>query len=83
MEAAAKRVPKRVEGATSELKYYKVQYTCLFGGKVYIVEGLVKEPIKSKCGTSVTMFLHVDIAISNTEEKACSSFHSGIATISA
>ena len=39
LEAAAKRVPKRVEGAPSELKYYEVQYTCLFGGKVYKSRG--------------------------------------------
>lgn len=39
LEAAAKRVPKRVEGAPSKLKYYEVHYTCLFGGKTYTRKG--------------------------------------------
>ena len=30
LEAAAKRVPKRLAGAPSELRYYEVQYTCFF-----------------------------------------------------
>ena len=34
LEAAAKCVPKRVLGAPTDLKYYEIQYTCLFGGKV-------------------------------------------------
>ena len=42
LEAAAKRVPKRVLGAPSDLKYYEIQYTCLFGGKVYKRKGCGK-----------------------------------------
>ena len=42
LEAATKRVPKTVLGAPSELKYYEVQYTCLFGGKVYKRKGFGK-----------------------------------------
>ena len=35
LEAARKRVPKRVEGANKELKYYSIHLTCVFGGKKY------------------------------------------------
>ena len=35
LEAARKRVPKRVEGANNELKYYSIHLTCVFGGKKY------------------------------------------------
>ena len=35
LEAAKKRVPKRVEGANKELKYYSIHLTCVFGGKKY------------------------------------------------
>lgn len=33
LEAARKRVPKRVEGANEKLIYYSLHFTCLFGGK--------------------------------------------------
>ena len=33
LEAAKKRVPKRVERANSELKYYSIHLTCMFGGR--------------------------------------------------
>ena len=39
LEAARKRVPKRVEGANAELKYYSIHLTCLFGGKKYKSKG--------------------------------------------
>ena len=39
LEAAKKRVPKRVEGANFELKYYSIHLACLFGGRSF----------KSKC----------------------------------
>ncbi len=39
LEAASKRVPKRVEGAKPELKYYNIHLTCLFGGKKYKNKG--------------------------------------------
>ena len=35
LESAQKRVPKRVEGANSSLKYYFVYLTCVCGGKPY------------------------------------------------
>ena len=39
LEAAKKWVPKRVEGANSDLKYYNINLTCMFSGKTF----------KSKC----------------------------------
>ena len=39
LQTAAQRVPKRVEGAPSELKYYEIQYSCLFGGREYKKKG--------------------------------------------
>ena len=35
LEAAAKRVPKKVEKANKELVYYTINLTCVFGGKKY------------------------------------------------
>ena len=35
LEAARKRVPKRVEVAKAELIYYSIHFICVFGGKKY------------------------------------------------
>lgn len=35
IEAARKRVPRKVEGAKKELKYYTIHFVCSFGGKPY------------------------------------------------
>ena len=35
LQTARKRVPNRVEGAKSALKYYTVHLACVFGGKRY------------------------------------------------
>ena len=39
IEAAKKRVPKRVAGIKSDLKYYNIHFACVFGGKKYKNEG--------------------------------------------
>ena len=36
LEAARKRVPKRIEGANEDLKYYTIHLACIFGGKKYM-----------------------------------------------
>ena len=38
LEAAAKRVPKKVEKANKELVYYTINLTCVFGGKSTKIE---------------------------------------------
>ena len=35
LEAAKKRVPKKVEQANPELKYYSIHLTCMFGGRKF------------------------------------------------
>ena len=35
LEGAKKRIPKRVERANSELKYYSIHLTCMFGGRKF------------------------------------------------
>ena len=35
LETAKKRVPKRVDGANKDLKYYSIHFACVFGGKKY------------------------------------------------
>lgn len=39
LEAAGKRVPKRVEGANKSLLYYNIHLTCVFGGKAFKSKG--------------------------------------------
>ena len=39
LEAARKRVPKRVGVAKAELIYYSIYFTCVFGGKKYNNKG--------------------------------------------
>lgn len=35
LEAAGKRVPKRVEGANKKPRFYIVHLSCVFGGKAF------------------------------------------------
>ena len=35
LEGARKRVPKRVQNAKMDLRYYSIRLTCAFGGKKY------------------------------------------------
>ena len=44
LEAAAKRVPKRVEKANTALVYYAIHLSCVFGGKKYTNKGSGKRP---------------------------------------
>ena len=44
LEAAAKRVPKRVEKANKELVYYTINLTCVFGRKKYQNRGTGVRP---------------------------------------
>ena len=44
LEAAAKRVPKKVEKANKELVYYTINLTCVFGGKKYRNRGTGVRP---------------------------------------
>ena len=44
LEAAAKRVPKKVEKANKELVYYTINLTCVFGGKKYQNRGTGERP---------------------------------------
>uniref|UniRef100_A0A1X7SD72 ZSWIM3 N-terminal domain-containing protein n=1 Tax=Amphimedon queenslandica TaxID=400682 RepID=A0A1X7SD72_AMPQE len=64
LEAAAKRVPKRVEGAPSKLKYYEANYTCIFGGKAYKRKGngirKHQSTIKQGCNAGVKLVLSGD-----------------------
>ena len=39
LEAAKKRVPKRIEKANSSLMYFSIDLACLFGGKEYTGKG--------------------------------------------
>ena len=39
LEAARKRVPKRVEVTKAELIYYSIHFACVFGGKKYKNKG--------------------------------------------
>ena len=39
LEAARKRVPKRVGVVKAELIYYSIYFTCVFGGKKYKNKG--------------------------------------------
>ena len=44
LDAASKRVPKRVEIANKELRYYAVHLACVFGGKKYRNKGSGQRP---------------------------------------
>ena len=35
LDSAKQRVPKRVEGANQDLRYYSMNLACVFGGKDY------------------------------------------------
>ena len=39
LEAARKRIPKRVEGANENLRYFSMHFACVFGGKKYQAKG--------------------------------------------
>ena len=41
LEGARKRVPKRVQNAKMDLRYYSIHLTCAFGGKKYKRKSLV------------------------------------------
>ena len=44
LEAAARRVPKRVKNANTALVYYSIIFSCVFGGKKYNNKGSGKRP---------------------------------------
>ena len=44
LEAAARRVPKRVKNANAALVYYSINFSCVFGGKKYNSKGSGKRP---------------------------------------
>ena len=44
LEAAKKRVPKKVERARKDLVYYHINLSCVFGGKKYQSKGSGKRP---------------------------------------
>ena len=44
LEAASKRVPKRVEIANKGLRYYSVHLACVFGGKKCTSKGSGQRP---------------------------------------
>ena len=44
LEAAARRVPKRVKNANTALVYYSISFSCVFGGKKYNNKGSGKRP---------------------------------------
>ena len=39
LAAAAKRVPKKVDGVKSDLKYYDIKYCCIHGGQDFRPHG--------------------------------------------
>ena len=44
LEAARKRVPRKVEKARKDLVYYYINLSCVFGGKKYQCKGSGKRP---------------------------------------
>jgi len=46
LEAARKRVPKRVEEAKNGLQYYSVHLACVFGGKNCVGKGTGQRPLQ-------------------------------------
>ena len=80
LEAARKRVPKRVEFANPTLRYYTVHFACIFGGKKYMNRGLRPNQrfvYKSVIFVSFVavleapVTLHVYLCISKAPERLC------------
>ena len=44
LEAAKKRIPRKVERAKKELVYYHINLSCVFGGKKYRCKGNGNRP---------------------------------------
>ena len=57
LDAARERVPRKVESAKKDLVYYRINLSCVFGGKKYQSKGGGKRPHQGDCSTQIMISL--------------------------